>query len=203
MKKNYLIQAWLVLLLAVVFGVSLAFVDNVTRPQIAQNVKNLIALRLVDMFGEGTTTADPAVIEWKIAGRTKKILCYPAIKAGRRIGWGILATGQAYDTLTLLVGVDADVATLKGYRVIKSLETAGLGDRIKKEKSDFYKQFEGKDAARPIVPIAPGKAPGPQQINTISGATISSRGVTKIINNNLAAVREKLISLGQEGGKDE
>ena len=203
MKKNYLIQAWLVLLLAVVFGVSLAFVENVTRPRIRQNEKNLIARQLVDMFGEGTETDEPEEIECAIAGRTRKILCYPAKRNGKTIGWGILATGQGYDTLTLLIGVDAEVKVLKGYRIIKSLETAGIGDKIKKEKTDFYKQFENKDATKPLVPIAPGKQATGQQISTISGATISSKGVTKTINDNLAAVREKLIGLGKEGEKDD
>ncbi len=231
MKKDYLIQAWLVLLLAVVFGVSLAFVENVTRPRIRQNEEALIARRLVDMFGDGTTTTEPEIIKGAIAGRGKKIPCYPAVREGHRVGWGILATGQGYDTLTLLIGVDAEVKVLKGYRVIKSLETAGIGDKINKEKSDFYKQFEGKNASRPFKPAAPGKqtAPqqtgsqqtenitsatihaghatepgkqaGPQRISTISGATISSKGVTNIINDNLAAVREKLINLGKEGVK--
>ncbi len=199
MKKNYLIQAWLVLLLAVVFGVALAGVEKLTRPKIEQNVKDLIARRLVDMFGEGTETDEPEEIESVIAGRTKKILCYPAVKDGKTIGWGIKAEGQGYDTLTLLIGVDAQVTELIGYRVIKCLETAGIGDKIKKEKSDFYKQFEGKDATKPIEPIAPGKQATGQQINTISQATISSKGVTKIINDNLAAVREKLAAIGKEG----
>ncbi len=203
MKKNYLIQAWLVLLLAVVFGIALAGIEKLTRPKIEQNVKDLIARRLVDMFGEGTETDEAEEIECVIAGRAKKILCYPAKRDGKTIGWGIKAEGQGYDTLTLLIGVDAEVKTLKGYRVIRSLETAGIGDKIKKEKSDFYKQFEGKDAALPIDPIAPGKQTTGQQINTISGATISSKGVTKIINEHLAAVREKLAGMGKEGGKDD
>ncbi|MDY7009869.1 MAG: FMN-binding protein [Planctomycetota bacterium] len=199
MKKNYLIQAWLVLLLAVVFGVALAFVENVTRPRIEQNVKDLIARRLVDMFGEGTRTDKPVPVEGEIAGRSKKIHCYPAIRQGRRVGWGILATGQGYDTLTLLIGVDERVETLKGYRVIKSLETAGIGDKIKKEKSDFYKQFESRDATKPLSPISPGKQASGQEYNTISGATISSKGVGKTINDNLAAVRGKLADIAKEG----
>ncbi|MCK4626376.1 MAG: FMN-binding protein [Phycisphaerae bacterium] len=203
MKKEYLIQAWLVLLLAVVFGVALAGVEKLTRPRIEQNVKDLIARRLVDMFGEGTTTDEPQPIEGVISGRTKEILCYPAIRDGQRVGWGIKAEGQGYDTLTLLIGVDDKVEKLLGYRIIKCLETAGIGDKIKKEKTDFYKQFEGKDPSRPIIAIAPGTPPGPQDINTIGGATISSKGVTKIINDHLAAVREKLAAKAKEGEKDD
>lgn len=203
MKKDYIIQAWLVLLLAVVFGVALAGVESLTRPRIKQNIKDLIARRLVDMFGEGTETDEPEEIEGVIAGRTKKILCYPAKRNGKTIGWGIKAEGQGYDTLTLLIGVDAQVTELIGYRVIKCLETAGIGDKIKKRKTDFYKQFEGKDPSRPIMAIAPGKTPGPQDINTISGATISSKGVTKIINAHLAAVREKLAAKAKEGEEDD
>ncbi|MCK4624689.1 MAG: FMN-binding protein [Phycisphaerae bacterium] len=202
MKKEYLIQAWLVLLLAVVFGVALAGIEKLTRPRIEQNVKDLIARRLVDMFGEGTTTDKPVPIKGTIGGRDKEILCYPAIRDGKRVGWGIKAEGQGYDTLTLLVGVDAQVTELIGYRVIKCLETAGIGDKIQKEKTDFYKQFEGKNPSMPIVAIAPGKTPGRQDINTISGATISSKGVTKIINDHLAAVREKLAARAKEGEKD-
>ena len=123
--------------------------------------------------------------------------CYPAIRSGRRVGWGIVATGQGYDTLTLLIGVDEAVEELKGFRVIKSLETPGIGDQI--EQSSFYDQFQDKDARKPLLPVDEGKSTSGNQVNIISGATFSSKkGVVETINKNLAAVRDKLIAKGKE-----
>ena len=110
-----------------------------------------------------------------------------------------MAEGKGYDTLTLLIGVDEQVKVLKGYRVIKSLETPGIGSKI--TKPFFYKQFEGQDATKPLIPVPPGKRCAKQEINTISGATISSKGVTTTINENLAAVRDKLLEAISKEGK--
>ena len=194
---HYIGQAWLVLLLAVGFAVALAGVEGLTRPRIRQNRKDLIARRLVEMFGPGTTTAEPKVVEGAVEGRSRKIECYPAIRNGKQVGWGILAEGKGYDTLLLLVAVDLRVEKLIGYRVVRSLETPGIGDRI--ERPEFYGQFEGRDAAARLEPVGPDKPAAGQQVHTISGATISSKGVVQTINENLSAVREKLAALAAEG----
>lgn len=194
---HYVGQAWLVLALAVGFGAALAGVEHLTRPRIRQNQKDLIARRLVEMFGAGTTTAEPRVVEAVVEGRTRKVECYPALQGGRQVGWGILAEGKGYDTLLLLIGVDLPCEKLLGYRVIKSLETPGIGDRI--EGRAFYAQFEGRSAAAALEPVGPDARPTGQQVNTITGATISSKGVVKTINENLSAVGEKLAALAAEG----
>lgn len=197
---HYLFQAWLVLALAICFGAALAFVEKFTRPKIERNIKEFIALRLVEMFGAGTTTDEPKVLEVRVGKRDRKVQCYPAIRAGERVGWGIRAKGKGYDTLLLLVGVDEQVRTLVGYRVITSLETEGIGDVIEKDV-DFVAQFEGKDATRPLVPVPAGKPASGNEFNTVTGATYSSKGVANTINANLAAVREKLRAAAREGPK--
>lgn len=195
---HYVGQAWLVLLLSICFGAALAGVEKFTRPKIIQNEKGFIARKLVDMFGPGTTAGKELVLEVTIEGQSRpvKVPCYPAIRSGRRVGWGILATGQGYDTLTLLIGVDEAVETIRGFRVIKSLETPGIGDKI--EQESFYEQFQGKAARKPLVPVDPRKSASGNEVNTITSATISSKGVVEIINKNLAAVRDKLIAAGKE-----
>ncbi len=191
-------QAWLVLALAGCFGTALAVVERFTRPRIEANVKQRIAEKLVEMFGAGTTTADPTVVEAAIEGRPQKVDCYPALKAGKLDGWGILAVGKGYDTLTLLVGLSPDGGTLRGYRVVKSLETPGIGDKIKPEVSDFYKQFVGQGARKPLELVRPGAPAGPNQIHGISGATISSKGVVATINEYVQAVGPKLAAMKPE-----
>jgi Na+-translocating ferredoxin:NAD+ oxidoreductase RnfG subunit len=195
---QYLGQAWLVLVLSICFGAALAGVERLTRPRIEQNIKDFVARRLVEMFGPGTTTAEPTVLAVKIKGRDRKIPCYPAVRDGRRVGWGIQAEGKGYDTLLLVIGVDEQVRQLKGYRVITSLETEGIGDVIEKDAA-FMEQFADKDATRPLEPVSEGAPAEGNQVNTRTGATYSTTGVVSTINETLAAVREKLAALSEEG----
>ncbi len=196
---SYLLQAWLVLALSVCFGTALAVVEKFTRPMIEQNTKDRIARKLVEMFGEGTTTDDPVIVEAKIGKRSRpsKIKCYPAIKDAKRVGWGVLATGRGYDTLTLLVGLDPAAQTLTGYRVIKSMETAGIGDKIKRQA--FYQQFEGRPTAEALKLVGAEDEVGKGEVHAISGATVSSTGVVRIVNQYVAAVKEQLAA---EAGKE-
>ena len=193
---HYFCQAWLVIVLAVAFAIALAGVESVTRPRIVQNRKDLIARRLVEMFGQGTTTDAPKVVSATIDGRSRKVECYPAIREGEQIGWGSLAEGKGYDTLLLLVGVDLPAKKIIGYRVVKILEAPGIGDRI--EKPEFYERFKDKDATSPLEAVGPDTPTGGQKVQTISGATISSTGVIATVNKNLQAVREQLAKLAGE-----
>ena len=195
---SYLVQAWLVLLLAIAFGAALAGVEKATRPRIRQNVKDFIAVKLVEVFGEGTTTAEPTVVEVEVKARKRKVNCYPAIRGGKRIGWGIEAEGTGYDTLTLLICTDEDVNVLTGYRVVIDQETPGIGDKIKKRKS-FIDQFAGKDAAAELVAVPEGAKTAGNQVWTITGATYSSKkGVVGTINDVLPAVRPALLAARKE-----
>ena len=200
---HYLAQAWLVLALAVCFGTALAAVEKFTRPKIERNIKAFIADKLAEegMFGEGTTTTEPEVLAVKVKGRDRKVKCYPAMRDGKRVGWGVQAEGRGYDTLLLVVGVDNEVTKLIGYRVVTSLETEGIGDAI--ERKDFYGQFEGKDAGKPLEAVGSDVRAAGNQVNTVSGATISSKGVVATINENLEAVRGPLRALAKGGRDDE
>ena len=192
---HYIAQAWLVLTLSVCFGTALAVVEKFTRPLYEANVRRRITGKLEEMFGPGTTTTPkPVVIEQRIGKRTRpsKVKCYPALRDGQRVGWGVLATGQGYDELTLLIGLDATCETLRGYRVIKSLETPGIGDKIKPTVTDFHEQFAGQKTAEPLKLVAPDADARPGRIKNISGATISSTGVVTIVNEHLAAVAKRL-----------
>jgi len=196
---TYLGQAWLVLTLSIAFGAALAGVEKVTRPRIQQNIKDFIAVRLVEVFGAGTTTAEPTVVKVTINGRERKVNGYPALRDGKRIGWGIEAEGMGYDTLTLLICTDEDVNVLKGYRVVIDAETPGIGDKIKKRKS-FVDQFAGKDAAAELVAVPEGSKTTGNEVWTITGATYSSKkGVVGTINEVLPAVRPALRAAMKEG----
>jgi len=198
---RYLGQAWLVLVLAIAFGAALAGVENLTYPRIRKNIKDFIAVKLVEVFGEGTKTDEPTVVEVKVDGRERKVNCYPAIQDGRCIGWGIEAEGKGYDTLTLLICTGPEVNVLKGYRVVIDQETPGIGDKIKKRKS-FIDQFAGKDAAAELVPVPEGTKTTGNEVWTITGATYSSKkGVVGTINEVLPPVRDALRAARKEANQ--
>ncbi|MBM3267034.1 MAG: FMN-binding protein [Candidatus Sericytochromatia bacterium] len=105
---------------------------------------------------------------------------------GKRLGFAVVAAGPGFqDTIRLIYGYDPAGKRLTGMKVLESKETPGLGDKIEKDAS-FVGQFVGRLA--PLLGVKP-KAKGsdePNAIVMITGATISSRAIVRIINTSLA-----------------
>ncbi len=89
------------------------------------------------------------------------------------------------DVIALIYGFDPGSGKLLGMKVLESKETPGLGDKIYKDEAFVQQFFDGP--ATPLVGVKPGAGSGaPEEIDMITGATISSRAVIRIINNALA-----------------
>ena len=90
------------------------------------------------------------------------------------------------DIVLVIFGFEPDSGILLGMKVLESKETPGLGDKIFKDQG-FVDQF----FARPQTPLSAIKAGSgkglPGEIDSITGATISSKVVVDIINNGVAA----------------
>ena len=87
-------------------------------------------------------------------------------------------------TISMVVGLDTE-GTVTGVSVIKSGETSGIGDKVTGNKPlpsgvGVLDQFQGKSAAD-----QPLKVGG--NVDAISGATVSSKGITNGVNGALAA----------------
>ncbi|MDE3127991.1 MAG: RnfABCDGE type electron transport complex subunit G [Gemmatimonadota bacterium] len=117
---------------------------------------------------------------------------------GRRIGAAITAAEPGFQELvTLMIGFDPATGALTGYDVLDQQETPGLGDRIESD-TDFTRQFPGRVA--PLVGVK--RAPAtPNEVQTITGATISSRAVVRIINDAVARWRP-LLQAYDRGGQE-
>ena len=100
------------------------------------------------------------------------------------IGFAIPASGMGYaDVIQVLYGYSIDRSAVVGLQVLESKETPGLGDKIEKDM-DFVGQFEG--AAAPLVGVKARQGTGSDnEIDMITGVTISSRAIIRIINNSL------------------
>lgn len=108
----------------------------------------------------------------------------------RLVGIAIEARGQGFqDVLRILYGYSPEKQAIIGMAVLESKETPGLGDKIEKDPL-FAKNFEtldvsltedGTQIVNPIVPVKHGTKENPWEIDAITGATISSKAVTNIL----------------------
>ena len=111
---------------------------------------------------------------------------------GKLVGYGIRGEGAGFqDTIRLIIGYDASGRKIIGYRVLESKETPGLGDRIFKDKR-FNEAFSSLHVDPTVVLTKPGEAKKKNEIDAISGATISSKAVLKIVNASLVTWRDRL-----------
>jgi electron transport complex protein RnfG len=127
------------------------------------------------------------------------------------VGYAFVANGPGFQgPIRMIVGTSPDIQTLLGMRVLEQAETPGLGAKITEE--NFGKQFsglvpewpdtlsaatqgeqEGSAETTPAVQAIPefityikNMAPDePNEIQAITGATISSVAVVNIINQHL------------------
>lgn len=180
MKKNDIFEIIKIgLILFAITAVSagiLAAVNSVTAPVIAEKSAEKLqaAMRVVlpeaDNFEKiDYTFEDTSVVEAYSAGDDGYvILCEPKGYAG---------------AISLVVGVNPDL-TVNKIDITNHSETPGLGANCVNE--DFKAQFSGKADGIKVVKSNPTD----NQIDALSSATVTSRAVTKGVNDALKAVEE-------------
>ncbi|MCP4450920.1 MAG: FMN-binding protein, partial [Planctomycetes bacterium] len=72
-------------------------------------------------------------------------------------------------------------------------ETPGLGNKIIEQP--WRDQFTDKQSSTPLMVVKNGAAKG-HEIDGISGATISSRAVTGIVNTTITDIKTRLVPTG-------
>lgn len=101
---------------------------------------------------------------------------------GAFLGYAIPAQGAGFqDTISLIYGYDPRRQLVVGMKVLESKETPGLGDKIFKDPK-FVAEFKELAVQPSIVLIKGGGGTKPNEVDGISGATISSKAVVRILN---------------------
>lgn len=203
-KKNFfrdsnLGQAWLVLIMAIVFGALLAVVQITLAPKIAANMQaETFSAVPVLVYGEGNVPADakvePLNVTVKSGGRDVTYPVYAVKSQGRLDGFAVKGSIMGYaDNIELLIGFNAQVSQITGIFVVYQKETPGLGSKI--TEPEWNGQFIGKSTA---APLAVNSRDAAANVDSISGATISSVAVTNIINNVVQDVKAELLKKAGE-----
>jgi electron transport complex protein RnfG len=115
---------------------------------------------------------------------------------GFLVGWAVPAAGAGFqDTIKLIFGLDPAGERTLGMTVLESRETPGLGDKIYKDP-DFVAEFRGL-VVEPVIQLIKGHGEAPNEVDAITGATISSKAVVRIVNEATALWRPRLPAPGE------
>jgi electron transport complex protein RnfG len=117
---------------------------------------------------------------------------------GDFVGYAMPGAGPGFqDTIALLYGYLPREKQVVGMEILESRETPGLGDKIYKD-ADFVAEFSALSIEPEIVSVKKGTGTQPNQVDSITGATISSKAVVRIINETHSAWAEQLPAPGTE-----
>jgi len=173
-------------------GSLLAFVNLLTRDKIEFNRQQEIEAAILEVV-PGTDSSASLYEEENFTvygGRDS---------AGDLIGYAVYTSGTGFqDVVSMMFGVNADITKINSLTILEQKETPGLGAKITDEQS-FLRFWKGRSAGSPLILRKPAAASpedlSPSEINTITGATISSQKVMGIVNLSL----ERLKRIKQEG----
>lgn len=191
-QGGYIRQAWLVIVLALVYGAALAGVQTTLGPRIAENKKRE-TYDVVPLLVEGADRA--ATRERLVEGaQGKSTVVYQAFSAdGRPAGWVLPASGQGFaDRIDLLIGLDVRLSAITGLYVLDQKETPGLGNLI--AGATFRGRFRDKPTDRPLV-IVTSDPTADNELQALTGATISSDSVATIVNDAIANYKNAILKL--------
>jgi electron transport complex protein RnfG len=201
-KTNFISQTWLVLLLAICFGALLAGMQITLGPTIEANKINETLEKVPEMvFGAAhaqeladrkqVVDVTPISVGVDKAGKTIRYSVFEAKTEGQLAGWVVKTAGQGYaDKIEMLIGLDPMIEKITGIFVLDQKETPGLGNKIVTD--EWRSQFLAKSTAQPLATVK-GKSSAGNEIDAITGATISSKAVTDIINAAVHNLRNPLI----------
>lgn len=101
------------------------------------------------------------------------------LKGNEIVGYAIKVTPKGFGGLIdMMVGISAD-GKIGGIKILSHGETPGLGANA--TNISFYGQYKGKSTESKLEVVKTG-APKDNQIEAITGATITSKGVTNGVN---------------------
>lgn len=186
MKETLKLGAILLVFALVSAGV-LGFVNGITAPIISEREAEEAKQAYQKLLPEAQDFEDIVGEEFAKykANNSKLDKIVKATNNGEVIGYLITTNGGGYGgditVITAIVGEE-----VKAITVLKHKETPQIGTKV--ENPDFQAQFSGKKIGEPIV--AKKDNLGPNDIQAISGSSVSSKGVTAAVNMALDVYKE-------------
>ncbi len=203
-------------IVGVVSSLLMAASHTLTKPLIEQHKREELQQAIFDVLPEAKECEREGGQECQNIG-TEELRVYKGLDAANEVvGYAFVAEGPGFQgAIQMMVGISPDLSQLFAMKVLAQVETPGLGARIAEEtdKKDFFEQFaglqaQGMDSVTTGSQKHPttGETPNfiksvknempdePNEIQAITGATISSKAVVSIMNQSLLKLKQILHS---------
>lgn len=193
MDPKYIIKLTVTLLLCcLVVAAALGGVNAITKDKIAAiNWENTVkAMKAVvadpdsTEFSEALENTEAMTAAAASAGGTLDSV-YEVLVGGENAGYAIkVVASGSQGSIEMMVGVDGEGA-VTGVSIVDNAETAGIGSKVMNNEplssgTGVLDQFIGKSAADGALAVG-------TNVDAISGATVSTKGITMGANAALAA----------------
>ena len=199
MNKKIVHDALILTAFTLVLGLMLGVVYEITKEPIAAAEKAALDEAYKVVFADAASFEEEASFDAEAASTVIAASEYPndeitAVNkaldgSGNVLGYVINVTSHegSQADISFSVGIQND-GTLNGYSITAISETPGLGVLVQEEP--FYSQFQGKaEESYSVVKSAPA---ADNEIQAVTGATISSRAITNGVNACLVYFRDAL-----------
>ena len=192
MDPKYIIKLTVTLFATcVIVAGLLGLVNMVTKDKIAainwENTQTAMKAVVADPdnteVSEALENTDAMSAAAKAAGGTLDSV-YEVLVGGENAGYAIkVVASGSQGNIEMMVGVDAE-GVVTGVSIVDNSETSGIGSKVMSNEPlssgvGVLDQFQGKSAADGTLTVG-------KNVDAISGATVSSKGVTAGVNAALA-----------------
>ena len=198
----------------------LSFVYEATKPLIDANKAAVLEEAVAEVLGDPVAVTslvvteeglvpDEKIVYLEEKGVERVYLGYADEARTRPVGFALRggAYGYGSDPILLVFGYDAKSGEIIGLKVLGHKETPGIGTKIETEESFaglFWRSESGAPPAR--RPRLQGmraeqfQADDPHHVDMISGATISSKAVIKVVNDLWERLGVRLRAFAEQEG---
>jgi len=184
---------------AILAAFAVAGVFEATGPRIAANRAEKLAdaITLILPKAQAWTAYTLGDADQLVPAATSQAAAIFAVydAQGALLGIAIKAEAMGYqDRIQALYGYDPFTQQVVGLKILASLETPGLGSRIATDARfganftalDVKLDPSGQRLDNPLVVVANGTRARPWEIDAITGATVSSRAIGRLLNTSAA-----------------
>jgi electron transport complex protein RnfG len=160
-----IIPSLVLTVICVVASLLLVFSHELTKDRIAQQKEQKFNASVEALFGK----TDSKLIDGNFGDGIEAI----AVTPDKKTAVQVVADGYSKGGINILVGIDEN-GEISGIEFVSLGETPGLGSKVR-DIPTFREQFYGKSNSNQV------------ELDAVSGATFSSRGMEKAVNTALDA----------------
>lgn len=186
--KEYFKLGTILLVICAIAALALGVVNGLTKDIIAEN-RDISSTDLVELLPGATSKKEIAVSDVDKESKAYVEKAFEVSGDNGLLGYVVkVVTGGFHGDIEMFVAISKE-DKLSGLRITSQSETAGLGARISEEK--FMAGFKNKSIEKGINMTKTG-ASKDNEVDAITGATVSSTAVGKGVNTAIAFYMETI-----------